>query len=92
MSWYKIGVITKRNGDKKRTKLDASRNRLFRISAMSCACLLMNTAATTYVSVVLEDWSVSSELWLTCTISETIFTRNWSNYGMNVESRFFLFL
>ncbi len=98
MSWYKIGVITKKanNGSsdissKKNMSTDAARNRLFRISIMSCACLLMNTAATVYVSVVLDAWSASSNLWLTCTVSEEVFTRKWSNYGLHVGDRCFLF-
>ncbi len=94
MSWYKIGVISKKasNGTSsatggKKTSTDGARNRLFRISIMSCACLLMNTAATVYVSVVLDAWSASSNLWLTCTVSEEVFTRNWSNYGLHVGDR-----
>ena len=72
-------------------KVDASRNRLFRVAIMSCACLLMNTAATVSLSVVLEDWSVSSDQWLTCTVAETFYTRNWVNYGFHVGDRYFLF-
>jgi hypothetical protein len=72
-------------------KIDASRNRLFRVAITSCACLLMNTAATISLSVVLEDWSVSSEQWLTCAVVETSLTRNWTNYGFHVGDRYFLF-
>ncbi len=97
LSWYeitkKVRVLTKgasrtSAGNK---KIDASRNRLFRVAIMSCACLLMNTAATVFMSVVLEDWSVSSDQWLTCTVAETFFTRNWANYGLHVGDRYFLF-
>ena len=93
MSWYEISKIVRSTsrtstGNK---KIDASRNRLFRIAIMSCACLLMNTAATVYMSVVLEDWSVSSDQWLTCTVVETSLTRNWANYGFYVGDRYFLF-
>jgi hypothetical protein len=100
MSWYaitkKVGVFTVTSlNSKTRTstgnkKIDASRNRLFRVAIMSCACLLMNTAATVSMSVVLEDWSVSSDQWLTCTVVETSFTRNWANYGFHVGDRYFL--
>ena len=72
-------------------KIAASRKRLFGIAIMSCACLLMNTSATVYLSVVLEDWSVSSDQWLTCTVVETSLTRNWANYGFYVGDRYFLF-
>jgi hypothetical protein len=58
---------------------------------MSCACLLMNTAATVSMSVVLADWSVSSDQWLTCTVVETFYTHNWANYGFHVGDRYFLF-
>jgi hypothetical protein len=98
MSWYeitkKVRVLTKgtsRTASTGKKKIDASRNRLFRVAIMSCVCLLMNTAATVSVSVVLEDWSVSSELWLTCTVVETSITRNWANYGFHVGDRYFLF-
>ncbi len=72
-------------------KVNASRNRIFRVAIMSCACLLMNTAATVSLSVVLEDWSVSSDQWLACTVVETSLTRNWANYGFHVGDRYFLF-
>jgi hypothetical protein len=93
MSRYKIsrnigafGDVGIRTSTAKK-KIDASKSRLFRISIMSCACLLMNTAATLSMAVVLEDWSVSSGLWLTCTVSEEPLTRNWAAYGLNNGSR-----
>jgi hypothetical protein len=97
MSWYeitkKVRVLTK--GTSRTStgikKINASRKRLFRVASMSCACLLMNTAATVSMSVVLEDWSVSSDQWLTCTVVETSLTRNWANYGFHVGDRYFLF-
>jgi hypothetical protein len=49
----------------------------------------MNTAATVSVSVVLEDWSVSSDQWLICTVVETSLTRKWANYGFHVGDRYF---
>jgi hypothetical protein len=94
MSWYeittKVRVITKGTS---RTStgikiIDASRKRLFRVAIMSCACLLMNTATTVHMSVVLEDWSVSSDQWVTCTVSESFLTRDWANYGFHVEDRY----
>jgi hypothetical protein len=96
MSWYditkKVRVLTE--GTSRTStgikKIDASRNRLFRVAIMSCACLLMNTAATVSLSVVLEDWSVSSDQWLTC-ILETPTTRNWANYGFHEGDRYVLF-
>jgi hypothetical protein len=98
MSWYeitkKVRVLTEGRTSRTSTgkkKIDASRNRLFRVAIMSCACLLMNTAATVSLSVVLEDWSVSSDQWLTCTVAETLFTRNWANYGLHKGDRYFLF-
>ena len=98
MSWYeitkKVRVLTEGRTSRTSTgkkKIDASRNRLFRVAIMSCACLLMNTAATVSVSVVLEDWSVSSDQWLTCVVVETSLTRNWANYGFHVGDRYFLF-
>jgi hypothetical protein len=97
MSWCeitnKVRVLTKgtsRTSSTDKKKIDASRNRLFRVAIMSCACLLMNTAATVFMSVVLEDWSVSSEQWLTCTVYEEPLTRNWANYGMHEGERYFL--
>ncbi len=96
MSWYEItkkvrvlseGTSITSTGNK---KVDASRNRLFRIAIMSCACLLMNTAATVSLSVVLEDWSVSSDQWLRCTVLETSWTRNWANYGFHAGRYFCL--
>jgi hypothetical protein len=94
MSWFKItqklgafGDIGKRTSTAKRS-VDASKNRLFRISIMSCACLLMNTAATLYMAADLEDWSVSSDLLVTCKVSEEALTRNWTAYGMHEGSRF----
>ena len=97
MSWYEIKKITikvtegtSRNSAANK-KIAASRKRLFRVAIMSCACLLMNTAATVSLSVVLEDWSVSSDQWLTCTVAETIYTRNWANYGFHVGDRYFPF-
>ena len=98
MSWYeitkKVRVLTEgssRTSSTGKKKIDASRNRLFRVAIMSCACLLMNTAATVSMSVVLEDWSVSSDQWLTCTVVETFYTHNWANYGFHVGDRYFLF-
>jgi hypothetical protein len=88
MSWYEI---KKKVRGARTKKIDGSRNRLFRVAIISCACLLMNTAATVSVSVVLADWSVSSNQWLTCTVVETFYTRNWANYGMNVGDRYFRF-
>jgi hypothetical protein len=97
MSWYevtkKVRVLTE--GTSRTStgikKIDASRKRLFRVAIMSCACLLMNTAATVSLSVVLKDWSVSSEQWLICTVNEVSLTRNWANYGFHVGDRYFLF-
>ncbi len=104
MSWYKVGHIVKAEPDpgqfhgigkenvhKNHAATITARNRLFRISIMSCACLLMNTAATASVSIVLEDWSASSDLWLTCTTFEEAMTRNWAAYGMHEGSRFICF-
>ncbi len=54
------------------TSPPSSKNRLFRIAIMSCACLLMNMAATVSMAIVLDEWSVSSNLWLRCTIFEGI--------------------
>ncbi len=93
MSWYeiikKVRVLTEgASRTSAGKKIDASRNRLFRVAIMSCACLLMNTAATVSISVVLEDWSVSSDKWLTCSVAETFYTRNWANYGMHVGDRY----
>ena len=88
MSWYEI---TKKVGGARNKKIDASKNRLFRVAIMSGTCLLMNTVATVYMSVILEDWSVSSDQWLTCTVLETSWTRNWANYGFYVGDRYFLF-
>jgi hypothetical protein len=82
-----VGDVGNRFSTAKR-KLDASKNRLFRISIMSCACLLMNTAATVSMAVVLVDWSVSSNLWLRCTIFEEAMTRDWAAYGLHEGSRF----
>ena len=56
---------------------------------MACACLLMNTAATVSMSVVLEDWGVSLDQWLTCSIGEDYLTRNWAHYGFHKEDRYF---
>jgi hypothetical protein len=97
MSWYeitkKVRFLTKGSSRTStgKKKIDASRNRLFRVAIMSCACLLMNTAATISMSVVLEDWSVSLDQWLACTVVETSRTRNWANYGLHVGDRYFLF-
>ena len=102
MSWYeitkKVRVLTqgisRTSGSRTSTgmkKIDASRNRLFRIAIMSCACLIMNTAATVFMSVVLEDWSVSSDQWLTCSRVESSRDRTWANYGLHVGDRYFLF-
>jgi hypothetical protein len=94
MSWLKIQKQVGNMGDVVQTArrtLDSSKKRLFRIAIMSCACLLMNTAATVSVAVVLEDWSVSSNLWLTCTVFEEALTRNWAAYGMYEGSRFTCF-
>jgi hypothetical protein len=101
MSWYeitkKVRVLTEEKGTSRaktttgKKKMEASRNLLFRVALMSCACLLMNTAATTSLSVVLKDWSVSSDLRLTCIVVETPLTRNWANYGFDVGDRYFLF-
>jgi hypothetical protein len=74
------GIVNKR--------VDSVTSRLFRVSMMSCACLLMNTAATVEVSVGLEEWSLSSDLWLKCSRAETGVTRNWANYGMHVGDRY----
>ncbi len=73
-------------------KIDASRNRLFRVAIMSCACLLMNTAATISMSVLLEDWSESLDQWLTCYLSEIALWRKWANYGLHDGDRYFLFV
>ncbi len=88
MSWYEI---TKKVQGTRNKKIDESKKRIFRVAIMSCACLLMNTAATVSLSVVLEDWSVSSNQWLTCTVLETFVTRNWTNYGLYIGDRYFLF-
>ncbi len=80
----KIGILGTGTRNK---KVDSARNRLFRVSIMSCACLLMNTVATVAVSVGLEEWSLSSDLWLKCH-TETSMTRNWANYGMHVGDRY----
>ncbi len=88
MSWYEI---KKKVRGARNKKIDAHRNRLFLVATMSCACLLMNTAATVLMSVVLKDWSVSSDKWLTCTVGETSLTRSWANYGMHEGDRYFLF-
>ncbi len=97
MSWYEIYKITKKvtEGTSRNSvankKVAASRNRIFRIAIMSCACLLMNTATTVFMSVVLQDWSGSSEQWLTCTVIETELTHNWANYRFHKGDRYFLF-
>ena len=97
MSWYeiakKVGVLTEGTSGTSAgiKKIAASKKRLFRVAIMSCACLLMNTAATISLSVVLEDWSVSSDQWLKCTVVETAYTRNWTNYGFHVGDRYFPF-
>ncbi len=87
----KVGVLTEGTSGTSAgvKKIAASRNRLFRVAIMSCACLLMNTAATIFLSVILEDWSVSSGQWLICTVGETFFTRDWANYGFHVGDRLF---
>jgi hypothetical protein len=99
MSWFqitkKVSAITKgtfRTASTGKNDIDASRNRLFRVAIMSCACLLMNTAATVSMSMVLENWSVSSDKWLTCTVTTGSFvSRNWANYGFYEGDRYFLF-
>jgi hypothetical protein len=100
MSWYKVSHLVKALPENQvhgmgKENVNAStitaRNRLFRISVMSCACLLMNTAATASVSVVLDDWSASSDLWLRCIVFEEAMTRNWAAYGMHEGSRFICF-
>jgi hypothetical protein len=91
LSWYEITKKVRSRTSSGRKKIGASRNRLFRIAIMSCACLLMNTAATVSMSVQLADWSVSSDKWLTCTVVETFYTHNWANYGFHVGDRYFLF-
>jgi hypothetical protein len=91
MSWLKIQKQIRNmagvGGNTANNALDSSKKRLFRISIMSCVCLLMNTAATASVSVVLEDWSVSSNLWLRCTVFEVALTRKWAAYGLHQGSR-----
>jgi hypothetical protein len=90
MSWLKIQKQIGNMGDVVQPAMktiNSSKKRLFRIAIMSCACLLMNTAATVSMAVVLEDWSVSSNLWLTCTIFEVSTTRNWAAYGLHEGSR-----
>jgi hypothetical protein len=94
MSWLQIRKQIGNLGNVANTAnrgIDSSKKRIFRISIMSCACLLMNTAATASVSVVLEDWSASSNLWLVCTVFEEALTRNWAAYGMHKGSRFTCF-
>jgi hypothetical protein len=91
----KIGAAMYDVGNRTSTakrKIDASKNRLFRISIMSCACLLMNTAATVSMAIVLEDWSASSNLWLRCSIFEETMTRDWAAYGLHKGSRLNLFV
>ncbi len=34
-----------------------------------------------YAPVTLQDWSISSEIWLACVVLDTVFTHNWANYG-----------
>jgi hypothetical protein len=34
---------------------------------------------------------MSLELWLTCTIAEKAYTRNWANYGLHEGDGYFLF-
>lgn len=82
-SWLEIGVVVQNaknfranptTGSAKASSMaSATRNRLLRISFMSCMCLLMNTATTVSVSVVLGEWSRSSDIWLACSISEEIY-------------------
>jgi hypothetical protein len=91
MSWNEInkqlGTVGDNRASPAKRKIDASKKRIFRIATMSCACLLLNTAATVSLVGVLEDWSVSSNLWLACTVREEALTRNWAAYGMHEGSR-----
>ena len=86
MSWHKINKQIRYVADRAsaaKRKIDASKKRIVRIAIMSCSCLLINTAATVSMAAVLEDWSVSSNLMLRCTIFETTLSRDWAAYGLH---------
>jgi hypothetical protein len=44
--------------------------------------LASNMGATTSVSVVLDDWKRSAEMWLMCSFEDSL-SRPWSTYGLH---------
>ena len=88
LSWLKIGLIQKRLGLNARTnigrerrqKIAGQRRRLFRIAFLTSVSLLVSLVITVLTAGVLEDWSRSSDVWLTCTLYETTLSHNWDVY------------
>jgi hypothetical protein len=55
-------------------EISGQKQRLFRITFMMSACLLMSLAITIATAGVLEDWSRSSEIWLQCRLHKAHFS------------------
>jgi hypothetical protein len=89
LSWLKIGLIQKNLGLNARTNigrgtrqtLAGQRRRLFRIAFLTSVSLLVSLVITVLTAVMLEDWSRSSDVWLTCTLYEHGVSHNWDAYG-----------
>jgi hypothetical protein len=89
LSWLKIGLIQKSLGLNYRTNIGrerrqiiaGQRRRLFRIAFFTSVSLLVSLVITVLTEAVLEDWSRSSDVWLTCTLYEKILSHNWDAYG-----------
>jgi hypothetical protein len=89
LSWLKIGLIQKNLGlnvstnigRETRQTIAGQRRRLFRIAVLTSVSLLVSLVISLLTTGVLEDWSRSSNVWLTCTLYENEIIRNWDAYG-----------
>jgi len=80
----KIGENQETHSAHAKARTNTSRNtrrRLLAIAVMVCLCVLINTVVTVLTSSTLEEWSVSADLWLQCTLFETKYSRDWGAYG-----------
>jgi hypothetical protein len=61
-------------------KIDGQKRRLFLIASQTCVCLLLNVGVTISTSGALEEWSRTSDIWLTCSTLETEMAKNYNSY------------
>jgi hypothetical protein len=86
-SWLSIKKVqdilgSNRVASVQNVEIEASKNRLLKMSVLASTCLIINLICTLMTSAHICEWARTSDIWLHCSLFESWGRRNFNVYGL----------